>query len=52
MVGREGYDPSIPFGRKILSLERIPIPPPSHIQTINYIFASHHHYITPFFIVN
>lgn len=39
MVPREGLEPSIPIGRRILSPLRIPIPPPRHSVLLN-IFAN------------
>lgn len=38
MVPGEGVEPSIPYGRGILSPQRIPVPPPRHVLFCDRIY--------------
>lgn len=44
MVGGEGLEPSRPKGHKILSLARMPIPPPAQTTKYNTILIRKRHF--------
>jgi hypothetical protein len=48
LVRKEGFEPPRPFGHKILSLARLPIPPLPHRQVNN--LQNTIRYLSPFFV--